>query len=270
MNSFIWNTDPVLLSFSFIQIRWYGLMFALAFLTGFWIMRRTYIKEGLPVENLDPLFIHMIVGTIIGARLGHCFFYNPGYYLSHPMEIIAVWQGGLASHGGGIGIFISLWFFHKKYKRPYLEILDQLSIPTALGGCFIRLGNFFNSEILGKASNAPWAVVFKRFDDVPRHPAQLYESMAYLCIALILTGVYISFRGWYRKGGLFGLFLFLVFTARLLIEFMKEGQAAYAIDSILNTGQVLSIPFILCGIILIFRSLLPLKVRIYERQKPDL
>ncbi|WP_297440917.1 prolipoprotein diacylglyceryl transferase, partial [Sulfurimonas sp.] len=179
---------------------------------------------------------------------GHCFFYDPDYYLAHPMKIFAVWEGGLASHGGGLGVIIALYFGCKKYKTDLMWLIDRLVIPTALFGFFVRMGNFMNSEILGKPTEVSWAVVFQRVDDLPRHPAQLYESFSYLVIFFILAYIYKKNYKTLKKGFLFGLFLVLTFTVRFLVEFVKVRQAEYSLDIGLTTGQLLSIPFLIIGI----------------------
>jgi len=173
-----WNADPVLLHLGPIEIRWYGALFAAALLVGFWIMGRIYRREGQDERELDPLSLYAVLGVVIGARLGHVLFYDPGFYFTHPLEILKVWKGGLASHGAGIGLFIALYLFTRRYPtHSYLWLLDRLTLPAALGGAFIRLGNFFNSEILGKPTGADWGIIFERVDSIPRNPVQLYESL---------------------------------------------------------------------------------------------
>ncbi len=250
-----WNVSPEIFHIGPIAIRWYGLFFAAAFLAGFFIMQRIFRREGKPEEDLDALLLYMMAGTIIGARLGHCLFYDPAYYLSHPLEIIKIWKGGLASHGGGIGIFIALYLYVR--KRPgesCLWLLDRMAIPTALGGAFIRLGNFFNSEIIGLPAAVPWAVVFSRIDMLPRHPAQLYEAIVYTVVFLILCNVYRKHKEAISPGFLLGLFLITVFTARFFIEFVKVRQEAYGLGLPLSVGQWLSIPMVIAGIILLIKK----------------
>lgn len=250
-----WDTDPILVDLGFASIKWYGLLFALGFVFGYLIIKRVYTAESKPIEDIDRLFLAMFVSTLIGARLGHCLFYDPVYYLSHPLEIIKFWKGGLASHGGAIGIFFGLYVFARsRESQPYLWLLDRIAIPTALAGCLIRLGNLFNSEIIGEPTNVPWAVIFARVDNLPRHPAQLYESLAYLAIFVILLLVYRRSRAATPHGRLVGLFLVFVFTARFFIEFVKVPQAAFGIDLILSVGQILSIPAIIAGIVLLIVS----------------
>lgn len=252
----VWNADPVLLSLGPVMIRWYGLLFASGFLIGFFICRSIFVREGKDLADLDRLLITMIVSTLVGARLGHCFFYHPDYYLSAPWKLLEIWKGGLASHGAAIGIAIGLWLYKRKTPgQSYLWILDRMAICVALGGSFIRIGNFFNSEIIGTPANVPWAVVFARFDDMPRHPAQLYESASYFTIFILLATLYRRRGPAIAPGLLSGLFLTLVFTARFLIEFVKRRQADYAMDFPLRVGQMLSIIPVLIGIALIAHAL---------------
>lgn len=259
MTPFVWNADPVLFELGPLSVKWYGLLFATGFLVGYAIMSRIYRLESKPQEDLGTLLLYMMVATVIGARLGHCFFYAPGYYLSNPLEIVKVWNGGLASHGGAIGITFGLWFYSLRHpSQPFLWLIDRIAIPTALAGSFIRLGNFFNSEIIGEPTDLPWAVVFARVDDIPRHPAQLYESVAYLLVFGVLAAVYTRlYRGHgsdMPRGRILGLFLVFVFSARVLIEIVKTPQAAYSLPVALSVGQLLSIPAVLIGIWLVWRS----------------
>ena len=253
--SFItWNVDPELLHLGPISVRWYGLLFALAFIVGYKIFEWVFKRENRPQEDLEQLAVYMIFGTVIGARLGHCLFYNPEYYLSHPIEILEVWKGGLASHGAAIGILIALYLYVKKKKESFLWLLDRIVIVVALGGSFIRLGNLFNSEIIGKPANIPWAFVFTRVDNLPRHPSQLYESIAYFLIFVVLFYLYKNKYKELAKGYLFGLFLVLVFAFRFFVEFLKEVQEPFEAGLVLDMGQILSIPFVLAGLYLIWRA----------------
>jgi prolipoprotein diacylglyceryl transferase len=251
----IWNPDPILVSFMGVHIYWYGAIFAAAIFSGFHMMKWIYTREGLDVESLETLFLYTFFGIVIGARLGHCLFYDPEYYLAHPLKILYVWEGGLASHGGGIGVLISLYMYAKKYKVDFLFLLDKYAVPTALFSIFVRMGNFMNSEILGKVTDVSWAIIFSKRDLLPRHPAQLYEAFAYLLIFLLLLAVYLKVKKPKKNGLLFGLFLVLVFSARILVEFVKVKQASYANEMILSTGQLLSLPFLLVGFGLIFYAL---------------
>jgi prolipoprotein diacylglyceryl transferase len=256
MEHFIWSIDPVALSFGSLKVYWYGILFATAILSGLQFMKWIYKQEGLDVESLDNLFIYIVVGIVVGARLGHVLFYDPAFYFTHPAKIIAVWEGGLASHGGGLGVILALYIYTKKYKMNYLWLLDRVAIPTALFGFFVRMGNFMNSEIVGTPSNLPWAIVFSRVDGLARHPAQLYESFAYLGIFVLLFFVYETQKQKVQNGFLFGTFLTLIFSVRFLVEFVKTKQADYDTSFLhMSTGQALSIPFLLLGLGLIVYSL---------------
>ncbi|MCM2324411.1 MAG: prolipoprotein diacylglyceryl transferase [Oligoflexia bacterium] len=249
-----WNVSPELIGLGGLSIRWYGLLFALSFILGFWIIQRIFAAEKVSDKHLDPLFITMIVGTIAGARLGHCLFYEPEIYLRDPIRILKIWEGGLASHGAAIGIFAALYYFARKHRLRWLWLVDRLCITVALAGGFIRLGNLFNSEILGKATDLPWSFVFVRVDPVPRHPAQLYESLTYFAIFAVLYRLYWKAGKGRLPGYLFGLFLMLVFGARFILEFFKEYQVPFEAGLPLNMGQVLSIPLVALGLYLFVRA----------------
>jgi prolipoprotein diacylglyceryl transferase len=250
-----WDVTPELLNIGPFSVRWYGLLFAIAFIAGFKIMQWIYKRENKPETDVEQLVIYVIVGTVIGARLGHCLFYNPDYYLANPLEILMVWKGGLASHGTSIGIPIAIYLYTKKKKISFLWQMDRVVIVTALGGSLIRLGNLFNSEIIGKSADVPWAFIFTRVDNVPRHPTQLYESLGYLILFLILFFIY---KNKYKKlndGFIFGLFLILLFAFRFFVEFLKENQTGFEEGMAFNMGQLLSVPFVILGVVLIIRSL---------------
>jgi len=254
MQHFVWDANPVALAFGPLHIFWYGILFATAILSGLEFMKWVYRREGRAVEELEILFVYIVVGIVVGARLGHCFFYEPDFYLAHPMKIFAVWEGGLASHGGGLGVILALYLYCKKYKVDYLWLIDRIAIPTALFGFFVRMGNFMNSEIIGDPTDSVFGIVFSRVDMLPRHPTQLYEAFSYLLIFFVLTFLYVKRGEKLQKGFLFGLFLVLIFSARFMIEFVKTKQADYSLGIGLSTGQLLSIPFLLFGIYLIIRS----------------
>ena len=250
-----WGLDPEIFALGPLRPRYYGLCFLAAFYVGFYIARWMYRREGRDLTDLDRLLLYMMGGAVIGARLGHCLFYDPVYYLLNPVEILKVWHGGLASHGGAIGIALSLWIYSRtRPDQAYLWLLDHMAVPTALGGFFIRTGNFFNSEILGLPATVPWAVVFTRHDGLPRHPAQLYEAVAYFCIFWVLLALYRRGRDLLADGGLTGAFFVLVFGVRFFIEFAKERQAAYGEDLFLSVGQLLSIPVVVVGAVLLVRG----------------
>ncbi|WP_347986266.1 prolipoprotein diacylglyceryl transferase [Methylomonas sp. AM2-LC] len=255
MEHFTWQIDPILINFGFLKIRWYGVMFASAFVFCFNMMQWIYKREGKNVEELDRLLWYLAIGTVVGARLGHTLFYDPGFYFTHPIKILAIWEGGLASHGGIIGILLALYLYVRGSKDDYLWLLDRVAFPCVMGGAFIRLGNFFNSEILGTVTDLPWGVVFARIDDLPRHPVQLYEAFSYIIIFLILLAVYKKTYDKPIKGLLFGLDISLVFLARIILEFFKTEQAMYTNSLPFTTGQLLSFPFLLVGIGFVYWSL---------------
>lgn len=252
-----WSPDPEVFRIGSVAIRWYGLLFALSFVFGYIILLRVFKKEDVPVKLLDTLTTYMVIGTVVGARLGHCFFYEPAYYFAHPLKILAVWEGGLASHGAGIGIIIAIWIFSMTQKKPFLWVMDRVVIVVALSGFLIRTGNLMNSEIFGHATTLPWGFLFERAVlhgevAIPRHPTQIYEGLTYLAIFFYLLWYYYRKNGKPETGYLFGIFLVLVFGMRFIIEFLKEPQVGFESSMVLNMGQLLSIPFVIAGIILIY------------------
>lgn len=250
-----WDMDPEIFSIGRFAVRWYGLLFASSFLFGYIIFRKIFKNEDLGEEVLDRLTIYMAIGTIAGARLGHCLFYEPAYYLSHPLEILAIWQGGLASHGAAIGILLALWLFTRKVHRPYMWILDRIVIVVALAGFFIRTGNLMNSEIYGIETTLPWGFVFLRNGETsPKHPTQIYEALAYLGVFILLYRLYWRKKGAFTDGILFSLFLILVFAFRFFVEYVKEDQVPFEAAMKLNMGQWLSIPFVITGVVLLWMS----------------
>lgn len=253
MEHIVWNANPVLLSFGSVEVYWYGVLFASAILSGFWVMDRIYKYEKKPVEQLETLQLYIVIGIVLGARLGHCLFYDPSYYLANPLKILYVWEGGLASHGGGTGAILATYFYARKSKVGFIYLLDRLAIPTALFAFFVRMGNLMNSEIVGNPTEVSWAFIFSRVDELPRHPAQLYEALSYVSIFIMLSLVYLYTEKAKNAGFLFGIFLVSVFIARIFIEFVKVPQAAYE-NMFMSTGQMLSIPFLLIGIWLIITS----------------
>ena len=251
-----WNVDPELFSIGAFRIGYYNILFILGFLTGYPIVKGFFKREHLQTSILDNLLYTLFFSAAIGARLGHCFFYDPAYYFSHPLEILMIWKGGLASHGGTIGILLGVWFYVKKYGPKYgfnyIWLLDRIAIPTALAACFIRLGNLMNSEIYGVETSLPWGFVFlRRGETMPMHPTQIYEALCYLLIFLLLLWVYRRFLPKLKTGVFLGLFLILVFTSRFFIEYIKNPQVAFEDKMTLDMGQWLSIPFVLFGIGLI-------------------
>ena len=250
----VWNVDPIFLKLGPLSIHWYGLFFAGGLLLGYLIIRKICRIEGRDPESIEPLFIYVVLGIVIGARLAHCFFYEPAYFLAHPIEIPKIWKGGLASHGGLVGAIVGLWIGSRRHGIPFGWILSRLTIPALLVASMIRLGNLFNSEILGKPTDAPIAIIFSRIDSLPRHPVMLYESFAYLLTFFLLLVLYrVSDRR--RLDTLLpGVGLTAVFGARILLEVFKVPQADYVTGLPFNVGQLLSIPFLLLGLFLIFLS----------------
>jgi len=249
MEHFIWNVNPNILELGPLQLRWYGLLFVVSFFLVLMILTKIYKREGKDPAVLDAMLIYVMIGAVLGSRLVHCFFYEPDYYLSHPLEILKVWKGGLASHGGLAGVLIALYLFSKRYNTSYMWLLSRVSIPGALTAAFVRFGNLFNSEILGLPSDKPWAIIFARVDMVPRHPVQLYEAFSYLIILGLLIAIYRKVTPAFATKILPGVFLVTVFSVRFFLEYTKTRQAAYTTDFPFTTGQMLSIPYIILGIL---------------------
>ncbi len=262
--SIVWDVSPAMFHFpdwlpllGGREVRWYGMLFAASFVVGYYIMQRMFRREGIKQEVLDELSTWMLIATVVGARLGHCFFYEPAYYLANPIEILKVWEGGLASHGAAIAIIIALYFFGRKHKKPVIWVLDRIVVVVALAGFFIRMGNLFNSEIFGHITQMPWGFEFVRASEPelrtdPRHPTQIYEGFIYLgSFFFLLYSYFRSGVGEKRPGFLFGWFLILIFGTRVFVEFLKEPQVAFEQTMALNMGQWLSIPFAAAGILLL-------------------
>lgn len=257
-----WSADPILFDHG-ITIRWYGLMFAIGFLLGYNIVANMFKREGAPERWLGILLIYVGVATIVGARLGHVFFYAWDYYSQHPWKILATWEGGLASHGGAIGIIIAVLIYSKLVtKRSSLWVFDRLTVAVALVGCLIRLGNLMNSEIFGHPTDMPWGFKFVNSPEWQQlyapfacHPTQIYEALCYLAVFIFMMWLYWKKNAGERPGLLFGVFLTNVFGFRFLIEFIKNDQEAFEAAMTFNMGQCLSIPFVILGVYLICRSL---------------
>lgn len=265
--SITWDSDGVLFHIGSFPLRYYSLMFIIAFSLGWWVMQRIYANEKMSVEKLDPLFIYTVIATLLGARLGHFIFYEPGVFLEDPLSVFLPFEfspsfrftgfQGLASHGAAIGIIIAMYLYSKKViQKPVHWILDRIVIPVALGGIFVRLGNFFNSEIVGKPTNSDYGIIFSRLgEDFPRHPAQLYEAFGYVIVFIILWNIYWKTNKKDQPWYLFGLFLVLLWSVRFIAEFFKKSQGGFeSALGILSTGQWLSIPFILAGLYFMFRK----------------
>lgn len=265
---FIWNPDPAIISIGGFSLRWYGACWAAAFALCYVVIVRIFRRENIDTQYADSLLIYVFLGTFIGARLGHCLFYDADYYLAHPLEIAipvvktaSGWKfigyAGLASHGATAGIIASLWLYARKYHFSLWDLWDKIALVSPLGGGFIRLGNFFNSEIIGAPTDMPWAVTFTQVDMTPRHPAQLYEAIGYFAIFILAYYIYLHKRKALGEGFIFGLSVFLIFTLRFFIEYIKEVQEPFEITMRerwgLDMGQLLSIPFMLvCAIIMIY------------------
>lgn len=251
-----WHVDPVLFHIGSLGIRWYSLLFISGFILGWYIFRWFFRREGVPEKLLDPLLYTLLICTIVGARLGHCIFYQPDYYFGSWKgfwEIFMPWKGGLASHGGAIALLLGMWWFSAKYGKPngfdFLWIMDRLCITVAFAGCFIRLGNLFNSEIYGDVTTLPWGFIYElRGETEPKHPTQLYEALSYLILGLVLLWFYWKKLDRTPRGFYFGWFLVGCFGMRFLIEFIKEPQVEFENAMTLDMGQWLSIPFIVAGI----------------------
>jgi prolipoprotein diacylglyceryl transferase len=274
-----WDVDSQLID-GYNTPNLYGLLFVTGLIIGYFVVRKMFRKDGVSDEMLDKLVLFMVVATIVGARLGHVFFYGPYWdevsadgvvlergYFSHPGDILKVWEGGLASHGAAIVILISLYIYSRRViHKPYLWMLDRISAPIAIGGTFIRLGNLVNHEMVGDVTTVPWGFRFMHHDCIPpfecswnaipvRHPAQLYEAICYFAAFLILMFLYWKKDLWKRPGVVFGSFLILIWGARFMVEFVKLGQTARDEYLFLNTGQLLSIPLVIAGVILLYRGL---------------
>ena len=261
-NAIVWDVNPMLID-SFVKVRWYGLMFAIGFLVGYKIVDKMFKKEGVPADWIDKCLLWVVGATIIGARLGHVFFYAWDQYKDDPIKILYIWEGGLASHGGTIAIIIAVLLFSIiTTKRSPLWTFDRLVIPIAFVGALIRIGNLMNSEIFGHATDLPWGFMFVRsaewhyfYEGQACHPTQIYESLCYLALFGLLMWMYWKKNAQNRPGLIFGVFLTLLFTARFLIEYVKNPQEEFERDMILNMGQLLSLPFILLGIGLIIYAM---------------
>lgn len=254
-----WHVDPVIFSIGRLDIRWYSLMFVAGFVLGWYIFKWFFKREGISEKLLDSLLLTLMIATIVGARLGHCLFYQPDYYLGswHGfLEIFQPWKGGLASHGGAIALLLAMWWYARRYGKKnhfdFLWIMDHLCIAVAFAGCFIRLGNLFNSEIYGDVTSLPWGFIFDlRGETEPKHPTQLYEAGSYLILGLVLIWMYWKKLDKLPRGIFFGLFLIGCFGMRFIIEFIKEPQVGFEEGMVFNMGQLLSVPFIVAGIVIL-------------------
>ena len=252
-----WSVDPILLQLGPVQIRWYGLLFLSGFYLGFYYLQKVCRWENKPPEKMDSLLVYVILGTTIGARIGHCVFYEWDYFSNHLLEIFMIWKGGLASHGGGAGVLVALFLFSKfNPEFTFTWLCDRVAVPLTLAGALIRLGNLMNSEIIGQPTDLPWSFVFQRVDQIPRHPTQIYESLWYILTWLGGLFWYNKFKRQPPPGLLFGWTVSAIFIGRILLEFVKENQESFESNMVLNMGQLLSLPYLLIGGFLFFRALL--------------
>lgn len=258
-----WNVSPFIFTIGSFGIRWYSVLFVVGFVLGYKLFEHFFKREGLPAEKLlDPLLYTLAIATIVGARLGHCLFYEADYYFASMdrfWEIFQPWKGGLASHGGAIALLLAMWWFSNKYGRKYnfdfMWIMDRLVIAVCFAGAFIRLGNLFNSEIYGDVTSLPWGFIYERNGETePKHPTQLYEALSYIILGLGLVWMYEKKLYQLREGTIFGIFLIVLFGMRFLIEFIKEPQEVFEENMLFNMGQLLSVPFIIAGVIILVWS----------------
>lgn len=254
-----WNPDPEIINIFGFSIRYYGVLFAGGLILCIYFLEHIFKKENIPSQNLELLSTYGMIGILAGARLGHCLFYEPSYYLSRPLEMFLpialasdggiklIGYQGLASHGGALGLLIALYFYARRTKHSMIAVVDLIAVVAALACSFIRLGNLMNSEIIGLPSEMPWAVVFERVDNIPRHPAQLYEALAYFITFVVMVILYKHRKERYKSGFFFGLVLVLCFTSRFIIEFVKENQVGFEEVMLFNMGQLLSLPYLVLG-----------------------
>ncbi|WP_080778442.1 prolipoprotein diacylglyceryl transferase [Chryseobacterium phocaeense] len=265
--SVTWDVSPEIFNMAGFPLKYYGLLFLAGLVLCYTILKSVYKKENLSRQAHESLFSYAFIGILVGARLGHCLFYDFDYYSQHPVEIFLPIQkgtdgayhfsgyAGLASHGGGIGLIIMLLVYARKFSIKFMSVLDVIAIATPLAGAFIRLGNLMNSEIIGTPSDAPWAFVFTQVDLIPRHPAQLYEAVCYLLIFLAVYFMYQKNSFKIGKGFYFGITTLLIFIVRFFVEFVKEDQVDFEHGMSLNMGQILSIPFLFIGLFFIVKSI---------------
>ena len=259
LQNLTWGIDPEIFSLGPIAPRWYGLLFAGAFVSGYMFGVKMWKDAGRKVEEMESILTWILVATVIGARLGHVIFYDPSYYLRNLDQVLAIWNGGLASHGAAVGVIIALYYQAKKApKMNFWWLADRVVIPSAVGGAFIRTGNFFNSEIVGSATDAPWGVIFANLPGpagtIPRHPTMLYEALLCLAVFAVLWFLYKRYKAHPPEGSLFGIFLIMLFTGRFFLEYTKIPQADFATEWAVNMGQLLSIPMVLIGLYIVFKK----------------
>jgi phosphatidylglycerol---prolipoprotein diacylglyceryl transferase len=278
LNYIHWNPDPEIINIFGFSLRYYSILFAVGLVLCIYVLSWIYKRENIPSEHLEKLSIYGMIGILAGARLGHCLFYEPSYFLSHPLEMILpitfppdggvkfIGYRGLASHGGVLGLLIALFFYSRKTKHSMIDTIDLIAVVAGLSFGFIRLGNFMNSEIIGIPTKKPWGVIFEQVDSLPRHPAQLYEAISYFLIFTIIIILYKKMRDRLKNGFFFGLGSVLFFTARFIIEFVKKDQVGFEEGMTFNMGQLLSLPYIVVGIGFIIYGLW--KTRKLSAQQP--
>ena len=266
LSHIVWEPSVAPFSIFGFEIRYYALCWLAGLVSAYYVVKTVYKKGGIKEELFDPLFFYCFIGILVGARLGHCLFYEPEYYLANPIEMLLpirevnrAWKftgyAGLASHGGVIGVITGMLLYLKKTRLPFLWVLDSLGIAAPIFAAFVRLGNFMNSEIIGLPTDAPWGIVFANTGmTTPCHPAQLYESIAYLTVFIAIVLLYVKFRNKVGTGLYAGFTLFTIFTFRFFVEYIKEVQVDFENGMFMNMGQILSIPLIIAGGYLILRS----------------
>ncbi len=265
LNFIIWTVQPEAIVFTeSYAVRWYGILFAIGYLLSYFLLQKIFLKEKLPLSLLEKATLASIIGGIVGARLGHCLFYEPTRYLHDPLSILYIWEGGLASHGGAIGILLAFLVVVRKSKYSYATVMARAMLVVPLAAFFIRMGNLMNSEIYGVPTNVPWGFVFANMGEtLPKHPTQIYEGLAYL-----LTFGILQYYAWKQlraqkklsNSFIMGVFLIGIFFTRFLIEFIKEPQVLFESTMLLNMGQLLSIPFFLCGFFLLWKAIYEKKI----------
>ena len=250
-----WNVDPEAFSIGPLTVRWYGMLWACGFMACYYAFKELLKFDKLSEDYAYDALWYMMIGTIIGARVGDCFFYHPMYYLQNPLEIFAMWRGGLSSHGGACGILIALYLLSRKTKKPYIWTLDRVVIVIGVMGFCIRMGNLMNSEVYGIQTDLPWGFIFERNrETLPKHPTQIYEALWYAMTYIVLRFVYRKTGNNPRPFLIFGIFLIMVFVFRFCVEFIKNPQEDFEIGMMFNMGQWLSVPFIILGVIMLFFS----------------
>ena len=250
LGAIVWDVDPTFFTVGPFTVRYYGLCWATGILFGYWLLGALGKREGVPAAVVDRMALWSVLGVFVGARLGHCFVYDPAYYFSHPAEVFRVWEGGLASHGGIVGVLIAMYLVARREKLSLLWVMDHVTIPIALIATFIRIGNLMNSEIYGVETLLPWGMIFARNGEVePKHPTQIYEALSYFTVFVVLLVTYLKWDNFKRKRGLaFSLAMVFMFTARVLIEEIKNVQSPFEEGWVLNLGQIQSLPFLVVGI----------------------